>query len=85
MRAQARNTSAGSSRRWLADPPLAAVLRARAAPCAWLLVSFWLLAGVYSLRKIGGITGDVLGAINQLTVTLVYLVLAGNAAPAQAF
>jgi adenosylcobinamide-GDP ribazoletransferase len=39
---------------------------------------FWPLAGVYVRQKIGGITGDALGAINHLTVLLVLLVFAAK-------
>jgi adenosylcobinamide-GDP ribazoletransferase len=36
------------------------------------------LAGRYFQRRIGGITGDALGAVNQLVELAVYLVLAAR-------
>jgi adenosylcobinamide-GDP ribazoletransferase len=39
---------------------------------------FWPLAGLYARHKIGGITGDALGAINHLSVLLVLLVFAAR-------
>jgi adenosylcobinamide-GDP ribazoletransferase len=45
--------------------------------CATSLM-FWPVAGFYVKRKIGGISGDALGAINHLTLLLVLLVFAAG-------
>lgn len=45
---------------------------------AVLAIPFWLGAGWYCKRKIGGITGDALGAINQLTLLLCFLIFSAE-------
>lgn len=65
--------AAGSA---LAAALLALALGARALPAAAAAVAVTLLAGRYFRRTLGGITGDCLGAANQMVELAVYLVLA---------
>lgn len=54
----------------------AAVLGTRALPALGAAMVVTLVAGRYFRRRLGGITGDCLGAANQLVEIAVYLVLA---------
>ncbi|MDQ3622925.1 MAG: adenosylcobinamide-GDP ribazoletransferase [Verrucomicrobiota bacterium] len=52
-----------------------ALLGARAVACLAIAAVITWATGVYCRRKIGGITGDCLGAVNQLVELACYLVL----------
>lgn len=56
-----------------------------AIPVAVVVLVVTMVGGRYSEKKIGGMTGDVLGAINNLAELAVYLVLIGNWEKAAAF
>jgi adenosylcobinamide-GDP ribazoletransferase len=58
---------------------VAAALGTRAIAPSIACVAVTILAGQYCRRRIGGITGDALGATNQLTELAVYLVMAASA------
>jgi adenosylcobinamide-GDP ribazoletransferase len=59
----------------------ATALGVRAIPAFIVAIAVTLLAERYFRRRIGGITGDALGAANQLVELAVYLTLAAHLRP----
>jgi adenosylcobinamide-GDP ribazoletransferase len=55
-----------------------ALIGRAAAVCTLAAIAVTGLAGVYFKRKIGGVTGDCLGAANQLVELAFYLALAAE-------
>ena len=53
---------------------VAAALRTNAVWTSLTAITIAVITGLYYSRKIGGITGDCLGATNQLTEIAIYLI-----------
>jgi adenosylcobinamide-GDP ribazoletransferase len=58
-----------------------AIIGRAAAACILAAITVTGLAGAYFKRKIGGVTGDCLGAANQLVELASYLTLAAEIRP----